>query len=366
MNAGAAGEFAGTGAERAEILDAQHPGPRRASQLSGRQKAAIVVRVLLAHGGRLPLTTLPEHVQAALTEQIGTMRLVDRATVQQVVEEFIATLDAAGLAFPGGIDGAITLLDGHISASAASRLRRLAGVGSKTDPWERIARLDAERLAPFLAEEGVEVGAVMLSKLSVARAADLLARLPGEKARRIAHAMARTGRIDPETVRRIGLSLAAQIDAQAHRAFDAGPGERVGAILNSAPSRTREDVLRGLDADAPRFAAEVRRAIFTFVHIPVRIAARDVPRIVRQVADDVLLRALASAGSGSEAERAAAEFLLTHLPQRMAQNLRDEAEELPAVSPHDGEAAMSEVIAAIRALDAEGEITIVTPEDAAA
>jgi hypothetical protein len=41
----------------------------------------------------------------------------------------------------------------------------------------------------------------------VPKAADLLGRLPGERARRIAHAVSMTGNVDPETVRRIGLSL---------------------------------------------------------------------------------------------------------------------------------------------------------------
>ena len=42
--------------------------------VSGRQKAAIIVRLLLSEGGDLPLRNLPDHLQAALTEQIGSMR----------------------------------------------------------------------------------------------------------------------------------------------------------------------------------------------------------------------------------------------------------------------------------------------------
>jgi flagellar motor switch protein FliG len=354
----------GRAVERAEILDAVHPGPCGGlAGLTGRQKAAIIVRVLLAEGARVPLTTLPEHVQSALTEAIGTMRLVDRETLHSVVEEFAQELEDAGLAFPGGIDGAISMLDGHISATAANRLRRLAGVSSKADPWERITRLSAERLLPVLLQEGVEVGAVMLSKLSATRAAELLQQLPGDKARRVAHAMARTGGIDPETVRRIGLSLVGQIEAQALHAFEVGPGERMGAILNSSPAATRDAVLEGLDQSDPDFAEAVRKAIFTFVHIPSRIAARDVPKLVRRVDGPVMLRALVAASAGAPEERATTDFILAHLPQRMADSLREEISEHHAVSPRDGEAAMTEVVATIRALDDEGEIRIILPED---
>ena len=46
-----------------------------------REKAAIVVHLLLAEGGNLPLSALPDHLQSALTEQMGRMGLVDRATL---------------------------------------------------------------------------------------------------------------------------------------------------------------------------------------------------------------------------------------------------------------------------------------------
>ncbi len=92
-------------------------------------------------------------MQSALTEQMGKMRLVDRTTLGAVVEEFLNELEQVGLAFPGGIDGALAIMDGHISTTAASRLRRLAGASGKADPWDRIAGLDEDRLLPVLEEE---------------------------------------------------------------------------------------------------------------------------------------------------------------------------------------------------------------------
>ncbi len=169
-------------------------------------------------------------------------------------------------------------MDGHISQSAASRLRRKAGVGSKTDPWERLVALPVPQLLGVVEEESVEVAAVLLSKLPVPKAADILGRLPGEKARRIAFAVSLTGNIDPETVRRIGSAILMQIDSQPPKAFDTGPVERVGAILNVSPATTREDVLQGLEAEDAAFAEQVRKAIFTYVHIPRRVMPAMCPR----------------------------------------------------------------------------------------
>ena len=347
-----------------EVLSALPTQVMRARpRLCGRQKAAIVVRVLLAGGAKLPLSGLPEHLQAALTEQIGNMRLVDRETMLAVVTEFLAELEAVGLSFPGGIDGALSMLDGHISANAASRLRRLAGASGKADPWERVATFPEARLLPVLDEESVEVGAVMLSKLPVPRAAALLEAMPGERARALTQAMPRTSKVDPETARRIGLALAAQLEAQPPLAFDAGPAERVGAILNASPSVTREDVLEGLSLADPEFGRQVRKAIFTFGHIPQRVPRRAVANVMRAIDPETLTAALVAARAAGGRLADAVEYLLSNLPQRMAEAQRAAIAETPPVAPRAGEDAMAEVIAAIRQLEADGELVLTSDED---
>lgn len=331
-------------------------------QLSSREKAAIIVRYLLAEGAALPLARLPDHMQAALTEQIGHMRLVDRRTLAAVLEEFMSELDQVGLAFPGGIEAALAVMDGHISANAASRLRRLAGASAKADPWDRLTALPIDRLLPVLQEESTEIAAVMLSKLPVAKSAELLGKLPGERARRVAYAVSQTGNVDPETVRRIGLSLAGQLDQQPPKAFDTGPVERVGAILNVSAALTRDDVLKGLEETDAAFAEQVRRAIFTFVHLPRRILGRDVPKIVRITDQPVLVTALAACDGNAELQ-AAADFLLANLSQRMAQGLREEVAARGRVKEKEAEAAMTAVITAVRQLEAAGELALIRDDE---
>ncbi len=335
--------------------------PGQPLAMTGRVKAAVIVRLLLAEGAPLPLSSLPEHMQAALTEQIGRMRLVDRTTLGAVVEEFLNELEQVGLSFPGGIEGALTMMDGHISTTAANRLRRLASASGKADPWDRIMVLEEDRLLPVLEEESEEVAAVMLSKLPIPKAASLLGRLPGDKARRVAYAVSQTGNVDPETVRRIGQSLAAQLDTQPARAFETGPVERVGAILNITAAATRDEVLKGLDETDADFARKVRRAIFTFVHIPHRVAGRDVPKIVRVVDQAVLVTAIA--GATTEELAAASTFLLENLSQRLAQSIREEVAERGAVREKDAEEAQGAIITAIRELEATGELAFVQPAE---
>lgn len=331
-----------------------------APALSGRQKAAVLVRLLLSEGVDLPLDQLPDAAQAELAAEIGRMAIVDRGTVRAVVEEFLTRLDAVGLTFPAGVEDTLSLLDGRISGAAADRLRQAAGHAAG-DPWAQVAVLPADRIVPLVAEECAEIAAVILSKLPVARAAEVLGLLPGDRARRIAYAVSRTGTVAPATVARIGAALAAGLADAPERAFAAEPPERVGAILNLAASAARQSLLDGLDETDADFAGAVRQRIFTFADIPRRVAARDVPKLVRAADQSALVTALAATlADPAGKDAAAAEFILANMSQRMAATLREEAEARRPPGEKDSDAAHAAVVGTIRDLEAEGEMTLLS------
>lgn len=343
---------------------ATSPSGRSIRALTGRQKAAILVRLLLAEGADIKLSTLPEDMQTTLTSQIAQTRLVDRDTLAAVVSEFIETLEQVGLSFPGGIDGAIKALDGKLSPGASQRVRQLARSRDGADPWEVITQAEAPALIDVLEPESAEVAAVVLSKLPVSRAADLLGRMPGERARRVAYAISQTEGIAPQLVARIGESIARQLDARPPRAFAVASAARVGAILNSASAEVRSTLLDGLRQQDAQFAEGVSKAIFTFAHIPQRVGPRDVPKILREVAQNDLVTAFAAALPVPDSDEGrAAEFLLTNMSQRMAASLRDEVETRGRIKPKEAEVAYASVVAAIRALVDAGDLILITDED---
>jgi flagellar motor switch protein FliG len=257
--------------------------------------------------------------------------------------------------------GALTALDGKISARTAQRLRKEAGVRQIGDPWDRINKLSPERLEDMVLGESTEIAAVMMSKIDVNKAALVLARLPGDKARRISYAVSMTSGVTPDAVDRIGLSLAAQMDAEPPKAFAAKPNERLGAILNYSNAATRDTLLTNLEEDDANFAEAVRKAIFTFANIPDRLRDIDVPKITRDVDPDILATAVAAAEG--EDDKRAVDFLLANMSKRMAENIREEADAKGTVKTKLGEEAMGAVVAAIRDLVGIGEIELINPDE---
>lgn len=335
--------------------------PRRRPVLTRRQKAAIIVRLLLKEGTRLRLDELPEAMQVELTHEMGALRMVDKATLNEVVAEFMAEVNELGAAFSGGLEGALTLLDGALSEQNLRKLRKQTGLTVQGDPWEMIARLAPADIAAIVQRESTEIAAVILSKLPVARSAEVLGKLPGDVARRITYAVSTTGTVDPETVRTIGQAIAAQVADEAPRAFAEPPVSRIGAILNSSPAEIRDGVLNGLIEQDAALGAEVKKKIFTFADIPARIDPRDIPKVTRAVDQGVLVTALAATAATEAA--GAAEFVLANMSQRMATQLREDITDRGSVKPREAEAAMATIVAAIRDMEAAGELKLVAAEE---
>ena len=331
--------------------------------ISQSRKAAMVVQLLLRDGGDLNLSQLPEAAQARLTRELGALNITDRATLNSVVQEFSLELSNVALTAPGSFEAALKSLDGRISPGTVARLREEAAAQAGHDPWLVVLELEPEDMLPITEFESAEVCAIVLSKMPTAKAATLLGLMPGERARRIAYAMSKTTNIKFDAIARIGVGLAQHYCGASMPAFSDTAESRIGAILNSTPASTREQVLAGLMSDDVKFGESVRKAIFTFADIPARLAVADVPKILRDIDPADLVRALASAtDTGGELAIAAA-HLLDNMSTRMAENLREEMGEAGKIKLADAEAAQNAVVTAIRAAADAGTVVLTLGEE---
>lgn len=328
--------------------------------LTRRQKAAVILRLLVEDGETPDLTAMTPGQQALLTEEMARLKPISRSTLEAVITEYLAAMDEAGLTVSQGLASALNQLSGHISAEVEEELRLRAGLGEVLGVWDRLAALPADTMLKLIDGESPEVCAVVLSKIKVSVAAEILGLMPGARARRITFAVSQTEQIAPPIVDRIGEMLVDRLEAIPPRAFTRSPDARLGDILNSSAPTTREDVLLGLQESDEGFAKAVRKAIFTFAHIPARLPPRDVPTLLQEVDGDILVRALKSAETR---EPDTAVFLLENMSKRMAEQLRDAMQDLGDVPDTDGDAAMTEVVRAVRKLEADGTIMLVPQEE---
>lgn len=329
-------------------------------QLNQRQKAAVIVRLLLDDEDAPALERLDSNSQTLLAEAMAGLELVDRQTRDAIIGEFCDHLEAVGLTFPGDLDGTLAILGDRLSQDSTDRLHRMAIMSGRGDPWSRISALPRESLLALANSEPVDIIALMLSKLPVARASEAFSALDKDRARLVAQAMSLTAGVSAEALQRVGMILLQAAENLARPALDTPAADRVGALLNSASSDLRNSVLEALDQSDEVFAGGVRRAIFIFAHIPARIQPRDVPRIARELDQPTLVRALLAPGDDNAATSA---FILENLSQRMADTLREEMAAVGKIAAKDAEEAMTAIVTAIRNLQEAGELELIAPTE---
>lgn len=102
--------------------------------LNQRQKAAVIVRLLLDDDEASSLSRLDSESQTLLAEEMAGMELIDRQTRDAIITEFCDRLESVGVTFPGDLDGTLAMLGTQLSEDSTDRLRRRAVIQGRGDP----------------------------------------------------------------------------------------------------------------------------------------------------------------------------------------------------------------------------------------
>lgn len=338
-----------------------HEPPRQVapveSLMNKQHKAAILLSVLIKAGATPDLENIATSSLKRIVDIMASFGEVDRRTVDHIILEFLSELQDFGLSMRGDLEATLSSLKGHVSEKALEKIRKAYVRSPAVDVWVRVASADAAQLQNCLDVEHIQVAATVLSKIPSTLAAQVLGGMEPTRARETMIAIINSHAISPEIIELIGQSIIETMFSEdGPSVFSKTPVERAGDIMNFAQSEIRDRLMEDFGQNDPETAEKIRKVMFTFADIPDRIQPRDVSAITRTVDPEILLRALKNAPTE-------AEFLLSGLSTRIANQLREELAELEPVKKKDAEAAMNELIVGIRKLESSGEITLITEED---
>ena len=331
------------------------------SSLTQRQKAAIIVKLLI--GGGVSLETLELDADAIwkITNSMAGLGVVGKDVVDGVTAEFILEMERMGLVFERDINGSLKAMEDNIDAETLSKIKDRQTGSAEESAWRVIANIDADVLALRLAGENPRVGAVILSKLSAAKSAEIVGQIDQTAAREILAAITKTTAVKPSIVNRIGIALANSLqDKGGDGAFEESAAERIGAILNVSQSDFRDDILGNFQEEDPEAAGQIRKLMFTFADIPERIIGRDISKVLRGVDDETLVMALSGAAQTAPEVK---QFIMSNISSRLAEQIEESIGERGAVKPKDADIAMTQVVIAIKELEKSGEIALIIPEE---
>lgn len=325
------------------------------------QKAAVVIGVLGADAAGPLLEQMDEESLRRFATAMAHLKRIPAPVVERTVREFLVELEASDMTVNGGMKQARQMLQDYVAEATLTRIMDDVDAPSAHNVWKKLGHVDHQILADFLMREHPQTAAVVLSKLPPEQAAEILGRMEPDAARDMVVGMTRTKALDPDVVAAIGAAVTEDF-LENYRGGGATfkAEERIGTIMTYTSGRIRQAVLGYLDTEKPELAEAVKASMFTFADIHTRVEKRDVSAIVRQVNQELLLKAMIGAQENAPETY---DFILNSLSSRYAEQLREELGDFGKVKVREAEEAQNAVLKQVQTMDAAGEIKLIAIDD---
>jgi len=287
-----------------------------------------------------------EHVLAAIAR-------IDRVTPEvraSVLEEFRGRLVSGTSAALGGRERALGLIDSLLPEERAERLRAYHQRETAPIAWALLPHAPAF-IADTIAPEDPQTIALIVSQLSAARGASVLAALPDVQRPDVIRRLATLAPVSSEAIQDVAAGLD-EVFAERLRGATEARGVEAAAVVMAQLRKPESDAL--LDAVAQQdeqIAEEIRRRMFTFDHL-ARLDDRGFKKILQNVPIEDLVLALKTASPEVR------EKVLGNLSSRARQSLIEEEEMMGPRRISEIAAKQREIVDVARSLADQGELTL--------
>ena len=327
-------------------------GKEKEPQLSGLQKAAILLISLGPEKSALIFKHLKEEEIEDLTLEIANTRSVTPQVKDEVINEFYGVCLAQQYIAEGGITYAKELLEKALGNEKALDVIGKLTASLQVKPFEFIRKTEASQLLNFIQDEHPQTIALILSYLNPGQAALIISALPPDRQSDVAKRIALMDRTSPDVIKEVEKVLESKLSSLVNQDYTIiGGVDAVVDILNTVDRSTEKHIMETLEIDEPELADEIRKKMFVFEDI-LLLDDRAIQRVLRDVDNSDL--AIALKGANEEVQNA----IFNNLSKRLALMIREDMEFMGPVRMKDVEEAQQKIVNTIRRLEDAAEIVI--------
>jgi flagellar motor switch protein FliG len=324
----------------------------KGSQLSGRQKAAILLITLGPEVSAQVFKHLRDDEIEQLTLEIANVRKVDASEKESILGEFHQICVAQEYITQGGITYAKEILEKALGSQRALDILNRLTATLQVRPFDFARKAEPSQILNFIQNENSQTIALVLSYLQPDQSSAVLSSLPQEKQAEVARRIALMDSTSPDVIAQVERVLEQKLSSTVTQDYtNAGGIEAIVQILNGVDRGTERTILDSLEIQDPELAEEIKKRMFVFEDI-VNLDNRSIQRIIRDIENADLQLALKVA---SEEVR---ESIFRNMSKRMAETFKEEMEYMGPVRLRDVEEAQTRIVATIRRLEEAGEIII--------
>ena len=331
----------------------------RLDELTGRQKVAILLMALGEEASAEITKNMASEEVEAISFEIAKMEKVDPNLVEQILDEWQQTEQAAFSLAEGGVDYARRVLEKAFGPSKAAQvLKRIESQLSDHISLNHLRNADPQQLTAIIRNEHPQTMALILAFLDPGQTASVLKEIDTALGADVLLRMARMEKVMPDVLRLVEESLGAEADLSMGGAGSAAGGpESVAEVLNLVASGLEKELLDGVADHDMDLSEQIKNLMFVFEDI-IKLDDKGITRLLRDTESKELAMAL-KAASGELRDK-----ILGTMSTRARDSLEEEMEFLGPVRVSDVEAAQASIVKMARALEEAGEIVIGASEDA--
>jgi flagellar motor switch protein FliG len=329
------------------------PGAKTLEELTGKQKAAVLVIALGQEASIKLLKHLSEEEIESITLEIASFRNVSSELQEKVFEEFYNLMIARDYLAQGGMEYARKLLDQALGTQKTDEILGKLSTFLRVAPFDFLKRTDKEQLISYIQTEHPQTIALILAFMEPKGAADLLSKLPQEIQPDVAQRLATMDRTSPEIVREVERVIEQKVSAVVTSELAvAGGVQDLVEVLNMVDRSTEKSIMEALEDRDPELADEIKRLMFVFEDVRT-LDDRTVQRVLQEIPDKKDL-AIALRGVSDEVKNK----LLRNMSKRAAATLQEDMDFMGPMRLKDVEDAQQRIVEVIRKLEESGDIII--------
>lgn len=303
--------------------------------LTGPEKAAILILCLGEERGSEILKNFDEKEIQRITRAMSGLGPVHADIAEQVLVEFAQSVSSYTT---NSIDAAKNMLLSFLPEDkVASLMKDLESTTREKEFWSELGSVDEKVIAEYLADEGDQTVAVIMSNLPSNVAARLLPLLGEDRMLTVVERMVKLNEIPDHILEQIEEALRTDVLASTDDAVSSVASQRMADVFNHLDESLFETVSSQLSDKLPDEFAAITDRMFTFRDL-IRIEGQDLARVMRGVTGNTVPMALKGASEPLK------EHFLSALPGRSRDMLIEEMSTMGPVRARDVHAAQAELV----------------------
>ena len=322
------------------------------AELTLADKAAVILYTLGEKTASQVMRYMQHDDVRELSKSMTSMGSISSKDVAAIIDEFYARVsNEEGTIVSIEEDYVRSVITNVVGKKTAERILESFSLQKDGSYIEIFRNLDIRVLAEFIKNEHPQTIVLIISQLLPEEASEVMATLPDNLQLDVIDRMAKLENVSSEMLRNVAHVLESEIKTAQTTTRKMGGVKSISEILNNMDRQVSSAILVRIEENDPEMAEEIRQNMFIFEDL-IKVDDKGIQKILKETSSDILTRAMKTVSDAIK------EKFFKNMPERAADMLKEDIEDMGPTRLADIEKAQNEIVKVAMKLADEGKIFI--------